>query len=72
VCLYRAIPTVNRSEQVSLAVTLYVCIQEVVDSNLGRDSSYTQVLVVFLSPSRQILEQYLDYAKAAPFQDLSN
>jgi hypothetical protein len=39
-------------EQVDVAVTLYACIREVLDLNVGRISAILTVFVVFLSPSR--------------------
>jgi hypothetical protein len=42
-----------------VGLTLMTCAQEVLGSKLGRDAIITEVFVVFLSPSRKILESAL-------------
>jgi hypothetical protein len=60
-------------EWVSIAVTLYAHIREVLGSNLGRAATIvTEVFVLFLNPSRKVSGWYLNLARAALFQILSH
>jgi hypothetical protein len=46
--------TSRSTEQVDVAVTVYICIWEVLGSHLGRHTGYFDIFAVFLSSSRQM------------------
>jgi hypothetical protein len=58
----------------SIAVTLYTRIWEMLGLNLGQNDGYRDggFLVAFLTPSREILGQFLDQAMATSLQFHSN
>jgi hypothetical protein len=61
------------TERLKVTVTLWIRIREVLDSNLDRDIDYGDwVFVVFPSPTIQMPEQCLDWARIYPFQFLNN
>jgi hypothetical protein len=60
------------TEMVDVLMTLWTFIREVLGSKLSRTPVLLLFLVVFLTLSRQIPGEYLDYITAVSFHILSN